>query len=107
MAVQKNGMEIAAIKRSIIPVLKKSGVKRAGIFGSYARGEQKKGSDLDLLVEISRNASLIDFVRLKLALEKAAGKKVDLVEYKAIKPAIKNGICREELRILDKEGFEK
>jgi len=81
-------------------VLRKESVRRAGVFGSYARGEQKKKSDIDILVEISNKASLLDLVRMKNLLEKSLGQKVDLVEYCTIKPAIKKRILGEEIRII-------
>ncbi len=40
--------EIEKIKKKIVPILKKNKVVRAGIFGSYARGENKKNSDVDI-----------------------------------------------------------
>ena len=67
----KTNKEIEKIKKKIIPILKKNKVVRAGIFGSYARGEQKKNSDIDILVRINdKNMSLIDFVKLKLEFKK-------------------------------------
>lgn len=97
----KTNKNIEKIKYKIINLLKKNKVKRAGIFGSYARGDQKKNSDIDILVEIKNpNMSLLGFVGLKLKLEEIIGKKVDLVEYNAIKPLIKNRVLKEEVRIL-------
>src|SRR3989344_4615406 len=85
--------EIESIKFKIIAILKKNKVSRAGIFGSYSKGEQKKNSDIDIAVEINdKNMSLLGFIELKLKLEDVLGKKVDLVEYSVIKPLIKNRI---------------
>ncbi|MGC9071068.1 MAG: nucleotidyltransferase family protein, partial [Elusimicrobiales bacterium] len=51
-----------------------------GIFGSYVRGEQKRGSDLDLLVKFYDGATLFEFVGLAIFLEEKLGiKKVDIV----------------------------
>ena len=61
--------ELLEIKRKAVPLLKKYGVVRAGIFGSYARGEQKKKSDVDILVKPGRKMGL-EFVGLALELEK-------------------------------------
>jgi hypothetical protein len=80
--------------------LKKYGVTRAGIFGSVVRGEARKDSDIDILVEIESRMSLIDFAGLKLELEEALGRKVDLGEYSVIKPIIKEQILKEEVSIL-------
>ena len=97
----KPNKEIEKIKSKITDVLKKNKVSRAGIFGSYSRGKQKKDSDIDIAVEINdKYMSLLGFIGLKLALEKVLGKKVDLVEYSAIKRLIKDRILNEEIRII-------
>jgi len=63
--------QVERIKSKIIKVLKKNKVVRAGVFGSYSRGEQKKGSDIDIVVEINdKNMSLLGFIGLNLKLEK-------------------------------------
>jgi hypothetical protein len=93
-------MNIEEIKGKILPILKKYGVTRAGIFGSVVRGEARKDSDIDILVEIESRMSLIDFAGLKLELEEALGRKVDLGEYSVIKPIIKEQILKEEVSIL-------
>ena len=91
---------IEKIKSKIIRILKKNNVVRAGIFGSYARGEEKKNSDIDILVEINKKISLFDFAGIKIELEEKLGRKVDLVEYKMIKPRIKENILNSEVRII-------
>ena len=53
-----------------------------------------------MLVETKKSMSLFDFVGLKLALESRLKKKIDLVEYKAIKPLLKRSILKEEIRVL-------
>ncbi|HOC52429.1 MAG TPA: nucleotidyltransferase family protein [Caldisericia bacterium] len=93
-------MNIEEIKKKVLPILKKYGVKRAGIFGSVVRGEDTEKSDIDILVEIEGRMSLLDFVGLKLELEEVLGMKVDLGEYSAIKPIIKEQILSEEVAIL-------
>ena len=92
--------KIDEIKRKILPILKRYNVKRAGIFGSIARGEENQESDIDILVEIEGRMSLLDFAGLKLELEEALGKRVDLGEYSTIKPIIKKQILSEEVSIL-------
>ncbi|MBI2591165.1 MAG: nucleotidyltransferase domain-containing protein [Candidatus Brennerbacteria bacterium] len=71
-------MIIQNIKQKITPVLKRQGVIKAAFFGSVARGETKRNSDIDLLIKIKESKSLLDIVRLKLELEKKLGRKVDL-----------------------------
>ncbi len=97
----KNKSQIAAIKRKIVPILKKNGIRKAGIFGSYVRGDYKKRSDIDILVEIkNKKMSLLDFIHIKNELEDKLGKKVDLVEYKMVRPELKKTILNEEVRII-------
>ena len=94
-------MTINEIKRKALPVLRKYDLKKAGIFGSVARGELREDSDVDILVEIERDdLSLLDFVGIKLELEEALGRKVDLVEYDTIKPLLRERILAEEVPIL-------
>ena len=92
--------KIDEIKKKILPILKRYNVKRAGIFESIARGEENEESDIDILVEIVGRMSLLDFAGLKLELEEALGKRVDLGEYSTIKPIIKEQILSEEVSIL-------
>jgi predicted nucleotidyltransferase len=81
-------------------ILSAFGVRRAGIFGSQARQSATLTSDLDLLVELDDGASLFDVIRLKHALEDELHIDVDLVEYKAIKPLLRDSILHDEIRIL-------
>jgi len=87
------------IEKKIIPILKKHNVKKAGFFGSYARGEGKKKSDIDILVELEKHLSLLDVIGIKLELEKTIKKKVDLVEYETIRPELKKIILKDEVLI--------
>ncbi len=88
------------IVKQSLPILKRNGVVKAGIFGSYARGEQKKDSDFDLLIQLKGRKSLLDVVGLQLDLQKKLKRKVDLVEYEELHPYLKKQIFSEEVRIL-------
>jgi len=91
---------IEEIKQKILPILRRHGVKKAGIFGSIVRGEAREDSDIDILVEIESDISLLDFVGLKLEIEEALGRKIDLVEYSTIKPLLRERILGEQVAIL-------
>jgi len=83
------------------PILKKNKVVKAGIFGSYARGEQKKKSDIDMLIQVKgRKFSILDLIGLEKELEKKLGKKVDLLTYNGINPLLKEQILGEEVKII-------
>ena len=93
-------LSIAELRQIVLPVLRRHGVTRAGVFGSAARGEATPESDVDILVELDEQASLLDFIGIKLELEDVLGRSVDLVEYAAIKPRLRDRILREEVPIL-------
>ena len=65
-----------------------------------AKGEAKISSDVDILVEIKSDMSLLDFIGIKMELEEALKMKVDLVEYDTIKPIIKERILAQQVIIL-------
>jgi len=74
-------------------------VKEIGIFGSYARGEQKKRSDVDILVEFDEVPDLFKFIELERYLETLLKVKVDLVRKKSIRPELKDLILKEVVYI--------
>lgn len=84
------------IKQRLFPILNRHRVKRAALFGSVVRGETREDSDIDILVDVDQEMSLLDFVGVKLEIEDALQKKVDLVEYGTIKPLIKERILKEQ-----------
>ncbi len=82
------------------PILKEQfQVETVGFFGSYARGEQKKKSDVDVLVEFSQpnTIDLFDFIELEEFLGKKLSINVDLVTKSALKPMIKEQILKETI----------
>jgi predicted nucleotidyltransferase len=97
--------KIEEIKKKLVelkPSLKEEfKVQSIGVFGSYLRGEEKKGSDLDVLVEFKESAvlSLLDFIGLENYLSEALGVKVDLIEKSALKPRIGKHILEEVVNI--------
>lgn len=93
-------MDLEEVKAKLVPVLRRSGVKRAAIFGSFVRGEQEEGSDLDVLVEFEGGKSLLDLVGLKMELEEVLGRKVDLLTYNSLHPLLRDRILEEQRVIL-------
>jgi len=89
-------MTTQTIKKQIVPILKRQGVSKAALFGSAARGDARKDSDIDLLIRLKGKKTLFDIVGLKLELEKKLDRKVDLVEYSAIHPLLRNKILNEQ-----------
>ncbi len=74
-------------------------VREIGIFGSYVRGEPKRRSDLDILVEFDEPISLLKFINLENYLSEIIGIKVDLVMKDALKPRIGQRILTEVINI--------
>jgi predicted nucleotidyltransferase len=72
------------------------GVRRIGIFGSFARGEEREGSDMDVLVEFEGGRKTFDnYMDLKYFLQDLFGRSVDLVTVQALKPQLKEDILQE------------
>lgn len=96
--VDKKNDELKKLKPKIIKVLKRYGITKAGLFGSYAKGEQKKNSDIDILIEF--NKSLLTLVRIEMELKEKLKKKVDLLTYRGINPLLRERILKEEIKII-------
>ena len=93
-------MELEEIRNKIIPVLQRHDVKRAAIFGSFVREEQKENSDIDILVEFKGEKSLLDLAGLKIELEEVLRRKVDVLTYNSLHPLLKDRILQEQKVIL-------
>ena len=78
---------------------KRYNVKELGIFGSYSRSEQKKTSDVDILVKFNPNATLFDFVGLGNYLEEKLKIKVDVVSENGIRPELRSNIVKGVLKV--------
>jgi len=83
------------------PYLKEYGISRIAVFGSYAKGDAKPDSDIDLLVEINQNYGILKFIELKQLIEKKLGKRVDLVESQCLEPLIKDEILAQAVTIYE------
>ena len=87
------------IKKKIISILVKYGIKKILIFGSYARNEATPNSDLDLIVEFPEGTSLIDHIGIEFELSEALNMKIDLLSQNGISPYIKDQIMKEAVVI--------
>lgn len=92
--------EVRGIIRQHSGILaKKYGISVVGIFGSYVRGEEKAGSDIDLLAEILKPISLLELVGAELYLSDVLGLKVDLVPKRSLREELKETILEEAVAV--------
>ena len=82
------------IKEKIEPVLRKYPISYAGVFGSFARGEEKSESDVDIMIRLKpkNTFSLFDLIGMENELAKQIGRKVDLATEKNIGRYIKDSV---------------
>lgn len=94
--------KIIKLKKKIMPILEKNEVIRASVFGSFARGEDRADSDIDILVELKKNKSLLDLIHLKNELEDLLKQRVDLLSFGGVNPRLKKYIYKDEIKIYGK-----
>jgi uncharacterized protein len=87
------GTELASIRS----IAARHGFKSIRVFGSFARGEAREDSDLDLLIEAGPRTPPWFPGGLRADLEEELGRSVDLVEENALHPLIKNNVLREAI----------
>jgi predicted nucleotidyltransferase len=69
--------------------------KEIGLFGSFVRGDQGAGSDIDVLVDFEEGADLFDLMGLSLYLEESLNLKVDVVPKRALRKELQESVLRE------------
>ena len=101
LTVHKTPLQLLPMLRQRLPELhERYGVRALWLFGSYVRGEQRRRSDLDVLVEFDdRPLSLLQFIALQHYLSDLLQVKVDLVEKETLKPAIGRHILSEAIPV--------
>ena len=97
-------MTYQKVKKAILPTLKREGVRKAALFGSVARNEAKNTSDVDLLVQLKKGATLLDLSGLKIELEKKLGRRVDVITYHSLHPLLKDEILEDQRIIYEKKS---
>jgi len=83
------------LRKQKLQIRERYGVSKIGIFGSYVRGEQKKKSDVDILVEFEKPISLLKLVNLENFLADLIGTKVDVVPKEDVRTELKESILGE------------
>lgn len=90
------------IFKKIARLLKSQGAKKIAVFGSYVRGEEKPGSDIDIIVEFSERKSFLEFVRIERELTEVLEIKMDLLTEKSISPYLIDPIRKDMAGMRDK-----
>jgi hypothetical protein len=93
-------VEFTTVGKQVANVLKRYSIARAAIFGSFARGDENKHSDIDILIESSQPISLFQLLRMEEELQWITKRKIDIVEYAAIKKSIRKNILKDAISIL-------
>jgi len=100
MTVKRSLETLLELLRQQAPFLAEHyGVETLEVFGSYVRGEQKTGSDLDILVMFREAPSLLTFIAIENHLSDLLDIKVDLVMKDSLKPAIEKNVLREAVPV--------
>ena len=87
--------ELFALLRNHEEKIRDLGVKRLGLFGSFARGEQNQDSDVDMIVEFERDQKTFDhFVHLAFLLEDLFERRVEVVTPESLSPYLKPHITK-------------
>lgn len=86
---------LAVQRDRILALARARGATGLRVFGSVARGVDREGSDIDLLVDMPKGTSLLSIVGLQLELQDALGVKVDLCTERELHPALRERILAE------------
>ena len=92
----------ACVEATILKTELKDKINKISIFGSYATGQMKKSSDIDLLINVNKTFGLFDLGNLSSSLEKELGKKVDITIDGNLDPYFKAIILREQIVVYEK-----
>ncbi len=94
------------IREKSIPLALKYGIKRLGLFGSYARGDQNEKSDLDFLIDEGKMRGLMQYMSFVLDLEDAFGCHVDVVMDGIDDKAFLERIRKDEVILYEADGSD-
>ena len=92
--------DLEKYQQLILPVLKRYFIKRAAIFGSFAKGKNDSHSDVDLLIEPENDFTIFKMLKLEEEISALLNRKVDIVEYNALKSSIRNEVLLSAIPIL-------
>jgi uncharacterized protein len=90
---------IVATLRAHAEDLRRRGVAHASVFGSAARGEDRRESDVDIMVELEPEVGILAFSEIRLHLSDLLGRRVDLVTPGGLRPFARPGVLRDAIRV--------
>ena len=91
--------ELKEKRGQILTVAKRHGARTIQVFGSLARGESRRDSDVDFLIELEPGRTLLDIVAIKQDLEDLLQRKVDVVTEDAVSPYLKDEIVTQAISL--------
>lgn len=91
---------LAGLNRTAIrEIAARHGATHLRVFGSYAKGTNKKNSDLDLLIDLQPGRTLLDIVAIQQDIEDALGIRVDVVTERSLSPHIRDSILNDAISL--------
>ena len=87
------------LRAQIVAIARRHGARRVRLFGSHARGEATADSDVDLLIDIPPERSLLDLVAIEEEIEQLLGRPVDLATTRSLSPHIRDAVEREAVEL--------
>jgi uncharacterized protein len=97
-----NVMELATLKQKLRPLCVETNVKRLGVFGSVARGDENEKSDVDLIVQFRNPIGMFELMDFEERAEKALGRPVDIGTEAGLHPLIRDNVNK-DLKIIYEE----
>ncbi|MDH4082528.1 MAG: nucleotidyltransferase family protein [Nitrospira sp.] len=86
-------------RRQILKIAERHGARKVRVFGSVARGQARRGSDIDFLVEMDEGRSLLDHSALILELERLLKRPVDVASERGLRPPIRKEILKDAIAL--------
>jgi predicted nucleotidyltransferase len=86
-------------RKKILQIAARHGARKVRVFGSVARGEARRGSDVDFLVEMEEGRSLLDLAALILDLERLLKRPVDVASERGLRQPLRKGVLRDAIAL--------
>jgi uncharacterized protein len=86
-------------REKILQIAARHGARKVRIFGSVARGEARRGSDIDFLVEMDEGRSLLDHAALILDLERLLKRPVDVASERGLRPPVRKEVLKDAIAL--------